>query len=713
MTSALDNRDWFAVHFRRPVEPDAVMRCLRVWAADQRSPQIVLEARSVGGRVSFTLGTSRRSAGFVSAPLQAAGARLIPLDSARPTVTAALRLRASTRHRPLRSDDIPGVIRALLGALSRTRKGEVLVLQLVLGPRRIPLAVSNHSPASTTSPWYSLAWHGSGGPLDGEKRSALRTKLADHGFACTIRLGATAEDPARRRSLLMSLVAALRTSEAAGVKLTARPERTARLNEAAAPWFWPLRLGVPELVALTAWPLGDDDLPGVPPLHPKLLPPPPGTTGAKRLIAASTAPGSTATLAIGTEAALRHTHIVGPTGTGKSTLLGNLVVQDIEDGRGVVVIEPRGDLVDDILRRIPKHRLDDVVVIDPQDPAPVGLNPLHRGSRRPDLVADGVLTIFKGLYGRAIGPRSQDILYASLLTLAQRDDASLVMLPLLLTNPGFRRSITSTVRDPLSLEPFWAAFDNWSDNERATAIAPVMNKLRPLLRPGLRSVLGQRTPRFDLRTVFTERKILLVPLRRGVIGPDVARLLGSLVMAELWQAIQGRSSVPPAQRHPVMVVLDEVQDYLHLSTDLGEALAQARGYGVGFTLAHQFLGQLPSEMKAAVLTNARSRVVFQVSPEDAAQFAKGHPELTALDFAALGQHSVYASIFAGGSATAYASGVTLPPGPATSDPAAVRARSRARYGRPLDEVEADFAAMLDGGGPADGLGATGRKRRQP
>ena len=158
-----------------------------------------------------------------------------------------------------------------------------------------------------------------------------------------------------------------------------------------------------------------------------------------------------------------------------------------------------------------------------------------------------------------------------------------------------------------------------------------------------------------------------MPLRRGVIGPEAARLLGSLVVAELWQAAQARSAIAPSKRHPVMVYVDEVQDYLALPTDLGDALAQARSYGVGFTLAHQFLGQLPRAMREAVLANARSRVCFQLPHEDAAVLARGHGELSPVDFTSLGRYEVYASLFAGGQVTPYASGKTLPLPDATSD----------------------------------------------
>ncbi|MBV9823348.1 MAG: type IV secretory system conjugative DNA transfer family protein, partial [Actinobacteria bacterium] len=388
-----------------------------------------------------------------------------------------------------------------------------------------------------------------------------------------------------------------------------------------------------------------------------------------------------------------------------------LIEQDIAAGHGVVVIEPKSDLTEDVLAHIPPERRDDVVVLDAADRTPVGLNPLASSGERAEVTADLLLAVFKALYADSWGPRTQDILHSCLLTLARRDDATLVMLPLLLTDAGFRRSLTSGLRDPLALEPFWTWYEQLSPGERAQAIAPLMNKLRQwLLRPSLRAVLGQREPRFQLSQVFTEQKIFLVPLRKAILGPEAAALLGSLVVAQLWQTIQARAAVPASKRRPVMVYIDEVQDYLHLPTDLADALAQARGFGAGFTLAHQFLGQLPLPMRTAVLSNARSRVCFQLSREDAGQLAKGHPELGAEDFTALGQYQVYASLFAHGASSPYASGVTLPPSAAISQPSELLRASQQRYGRPLDEIEAGFAELIRSG-HQDSETPLGRRRR--
>jgi hypothetical protein len=703
---------WRQLHWARPVEPERALAVLRQWAADGRSPRVVLEAVAEAGAVSYRLGTPGPALPAVRAVLAYTlpGTTLTEPTSERQPVQLALKLKASTRHRALRSDNPEATVRSILSALAQTRSGERLVLQLLLGPRRVPLAVPTQSPSSIVAPWYQVAWYGKGGQVDSEKRTALRDKVSAHGFACSLRLGVSAESVGRRRALVLGLVAAIRTSEAAGVRLKLRPEQEKRLNAAGRPLMWPLRLNVHELLALTAWPLGSDDLPGLAAAHPKPLPPTPGTTGAQRVIAQATAPGVDAQLALPTRAALQHLHVIGPTGVGKSVLLGRLITQDLTAGHGVVVIEPKGDLVHDVLAHVPADRRDDVVVLDAADQSPVGLNPLA-ASGRPEVTADLLLAVFKALYADSWGPRTQDILHACLLTLARRDDATLVMLPLLLTNAGFRRSLTQDLRDPLALEPFWSWYEQLAPGERAQAIAPLMNKLRQwLLRPSLRAVLGQRQPRFQLSQVFTEQKILLVPLRKAILGPEAAALLGSLVVAQLWQAIQARAAVPASQRESVLVYIDEVQDYLHLPTDLGDALAQARGFGVGFTLAHQFLGQLPASMRAAVLTNARSRVCFQLSREDAAQLAKGHPELTAEDFTTLGQFQVYASLFARGASGPYALGSTLPADKASSRPSELLRASRQRYGQPLDVIEAGFAELLTSS--SQGSDATlGRRRR--
>jgi hypothetical protein len=711
-----DQLVWWRVHWPTPLAADDAVALLRQWAADGRSPTMVLEARAAAGQVVHLLGVHG-----AANPIVGSIPRLVPHALAaadhplRPPVMTVRRLRASTRHRALRVEAEPAS-RAILAALTGTKPGEELVLQLALGPRRIPLAVPNRLPASSTTPWWALPFVNRSGDLDTEKRTALRGKVADHGFACTIRLGVIAGSAQRRRQLLLDLLAAVRTAEAPGVKLRSRAEAPGRLDHGLRPLWWPLRLNVGEAAAMSGWPIGPGPLPGVAEPHPRRLRPVTAVTRSSRVVANVDAPGDTRSLGLNRTDALAHLHVLGPTGTGKSTLLLNLITQDIAAGHGVAVIDPKGDLVSDVLARIPPDRQADVVVLDPSDTqAPVGLNPLAGRHDQPDLAADSVLAVLHGLYRDAWGPRVQDILHAGLLTLAKHGDTSLVMLPLLLTNPGFRRSITGPLAaaDPIGLGAFWAWFEALSPAETQQAIAPVMSRLRALLlRRSMRAVLGQRTPRFHVRQVITEHKILLVNLAKGRLGAEASALLGSLVVAQLWQATTGRINLPAERRRPVFVYIDEVQDYLHLPTDLADVLAQSRGLGVGLTLAHQALTQLTPTVLDAVLANARSRVCFTLSARDAATIARGTTDLEPADFTALGAYQVYASLLAGGHSTPYASGRTRPPAAPTSDPAALQARSRAGYGQPLDDIEADFAALLSQQNVSDG--PTGRRpRRQP
>jgi hypothetical protein len=273
------------------------------------------------------------------------------------------------------------------------------------------------------------------------------------------------------------------------------------------------------------------------------------------------------------------------------------------------------------------------------------------------------------------------------------------------------------VNDPVGLEPFWAAFDSMSSAQRDQAIAPVMNKLRQfLLRPALRSVLGQTEPLFDLNDLFTDRKIVLISLNKGLIGSEGARLLGSLVVAQLWPLILARATLPPERRHVVSVFIDEVQDYLTLPTDLADALSQARGLGVGFTLAHQYRNQLPPTLRAGVDANAQNKIVFGLNAGDAHDMAAMAPGLEVNDFMLLPRFGIYAHLMNGGHATGWISGQTTPATPCISDPAELKAVSAERYGQSAVQVEAHVIEALGLSATAtteeDSIETVGRRQRR-
>jgi hypothetical protein len=721
-----DSLVWQHLFWPQPFPEAAAFGLLRHWAALAHAPQLILEARSDITGVEYLIGTQLRHAQQVRRSVEQLVTGSVVTGFAsddREQISTARRLHITTTARPLEPTDPVASGRSILHALTAVQRGERLVIQVVLGPRRQP-QLGPPTASRDRQPTISKVLYGVLPDRHPDARQAQMRKLGQYGFAAALRIGVHATSAERRRTLLLGLAAAIATVEAPGVHLKLKAERAGRINAPRASWsaFLPSQhLTVTEIARLTGWPISDHDepFPGQPPKHPKPVRPGTAVQAGERVIATANAPGTDGTIGNNVIDALRHTWVIGPNGVGKSTLLLNLIVQDLEANRPLVVIEPK-DLIRDVLERIPEHRKQDIVVLDPLDEAPVGVNPLdsqQRQGRSPEVVADALFGTFKAIYSDSLGPRSADILRNCLDVLARRDDASLVMLPLLLTNPGFRRSLTQRAMhdDPFAAGPFWQWFDSLSPEAVANTVAPLSNKLRPLLTKQLRAVLAQRSPKFNIRQVLNENKVLLVPLQKGVIGPESAQLLGALVVAELWQAIRERAGTPEGTRTPVMVYIDEVQDYLRLPTDLGDALATARSLGAGFHLAHQYEKQLPIAMLDAFRNNARSRVCFQLHPGDAKDMAAGQSVISIEDFTTLPAYHVYASLVRDNAVQPWASGVTNSPPPTTSDANEIRRLSRDHYGQPLDQIEAGFTELLSGSDEAasgSDIGAPRRRRKQ-
>ena len=466
-------------------------------------------------------------------------------------------------------------------------------------------------------------------------------------------------------------------------------------------------------MAMAGWPVGEGALPATPSAHPRVLALPLARE-TQRAFATGVADQAGERLGISIGDALYHTVLLGPTGAGKSTALAHLALADIHAGRGVLLIDPKTDLVADILARIPEQRRGDVVVIDPTSSRPVGINPLARaqttrsgalssvgggapgGGASPELVADTVLATFKGVFAESWGVRVEQVLSAALVTLARTPGATLVDLPLLLTNAAYRqRLMAASEADPLGTGQFWAAYEALSEAQRQQWVGPVLTRLQPfLIRPHLRATLGQAAPSFDLGEVFTRRRIVLVSLNKGVLGAESARLLGSLLVGQLWPLILARAAVEPSRRHVVSVFIDEVQDYLSLPGSLADALAQARSLGAAFHLAHQYRGQLPTGLKAGIDANARNKIIFSLSAADAAELARQAIGLEAADFQLLPRFGVYARTMHHGRENPWCQATTLPPTPPVQDALALRASSQARYGQDAAQTEAALLARI-------------------
>jgi len=709
--------DWYRLTWPREVDSDNVAAFFRHLAGDRRSHVLALEVVASKGHLSYRLGIAKRHSeavlAAVSSYLPGVAAKLIEHDIVR-APDAAWRVTVSASQRALRTTHLDEVARAITTSLASASTYHTVIFQWLLGPRLMPMSAPAKGSPAPSSSWRDVVKQtvGTAAPIDAEAHSSIKTKIEEPGFRAICRIGVDAPSPQMAQAVASRLLAALRAAETPGVRIGLKKENPDKLATARHPRSWPVAVNVKELAGLCGWPLGGQVYPGVDRSGARLLPTSESVARRGRVVAVSTYPGAERPLAMRLQDSLQHLHVLGPTGVGKSTLLLNLIVQDIAAGRGVVVIDPKGDLIEEVLRRVPEHRADDVVVLDPADEQrPVGLNVLRGGNRPAELIADQVLSVFHDLYRENWGPRTQDILHAALLTLADRPGMTLCALPVLLSNPRFRHKAVAALTDEIALKPFWAWFDGLSEGERQQAIAPVMNKLRAfLLRPRMRAVIGQAEPAFDLHSVFSERKVLLVSLAKGLIGPEAAALLGSLTVSQLWQAALGRVRIPAEKRTPVMVYIDEFQDYLHLPTDIADVLAQSRGLGMGLTLAHQHLAQLPVALRSAVMANARSRVCFQLGSEDARLIAASSAEIEALDLQSLGRYEAYVSLVSRSNVTPFASARTLEPIQPTSNAQDIRTQSRNRYGHDLGSVEAELSALVAGGDTTDDR-PIGRRRR--
>ncbi len=343
--------------------------------------------------------------------------------------------------------------------------------------------------------------------------------------------------------------------------------------------------------------------------------------------------------------ARQHMHVLGPTGVGKSTLIAQLALADFHARRGVLVIDPKGDLVDDVLARIPPAEEDSVDLLDPADTAPLTLNMLDNPDR--DLAVDQLVSIFRRVFERDWGTRTDDIFRSALLTLtATVPTPTLADVPRLLGDAEWRAPLIAQIDDPVGLGPFWDWYQDLPDSGQSQAAGPLLNKLRAfLLRRPVRAIVAHPKTTLDIAGALNEGRLLLARLPKGTLGEDTSRLLGSMIVARAWQAGQARAAVAPDQRRDCALYVDEAHNYLGLPTPIDEVLAEARGYRFSFCLAHQHLAQLPPELRAGIDANARTKLFFQLSQEDAHRIEpQVAPELSEYDLANLPRYTLAARV---------------------------------------------------------------------
>lgn len=665
------------IRFGREVTVDALAAILERVAASHRYTAVAIEVSADRDGIRHFLEADQATVDVVRGALRShlPTAHLLPAPEPRGydvLVGGAIRLRG--RLGTLRTDDPSGVSSGLLGSLQPLGESERVVLRWLIRP-----AVPAPAPGVRD-----------GQLLESEERRRIRVKneagvLLAHGT-----LAVQAGHPRRGAHLLARVTSVLRTRNTAygHLRTSSRPGFWLRWLLGRRSSAFGDRYGVGELVGLVGWPLDTPVLPGV-----RLGTSPQRMPDARlprigRVIGAATWPGSERPIAQPIQGALSHTLIAGPTGVGKSTLLANLAVQDMTAGHGLVLIDGKGDTVDAVLERVPRGRERDVIVLDCAADGPVPGLRLFSANRDRQLAADVVLSVFADLFRDSWGVLSERYLRAGLVAVAHDPGGTLADVPFVFTDAAYRRKIAPGIGDPLSRATL-ESFEAMSAGERAQQLASTLNKLSSLLgRPVVRTVLGQADPALDLTAVLCEGKIVVVSLSPAQVGAAASRLIGAVLVFALFQAVQRRGPLAESARPPFMVYIDEPKALGDLPMPIDALLEQARGLGVGVTIAPQSLAQLPKGLREAVLTNAASRIVFRQNADDARLLAKDLAGVSPEDLQDLAAYEVMARIGVGpGDMVAPVTIRTAPLSGATSDTRAIRMASDAAYGQTVDEVD--------------------------
>lgn len=358
-----------------------------------------------------------------------------------------------------------------------------------------------------------------------------------------------------------------------------------------------------------------------------------------------------------------HVYVIGKTGTGKSTLLENMIVQDIRQGRGVALIDPHGDLVSRVVAFAKKHRESDLIYLNVPDAAqPYGYNPLRQvHPRRIPLAASGLIDIMKKLWGDAWGVRMEHILRNAIYALLEQKEATLADILRLFSDKQYRKEVARSLKNPI-VRQFWQKeYERYSYGYRADGVASIQNKIGAFLAdPLMRRILTEPQTDLRIRSIMDEGKVLLVNLSKGEIGEDSAALLGGLLVTTFSLAAMSRSELPAETRKPFFVYIDEFQSFTTLA--MASMLSELRKYRVGMVMSHQYIHQLEPPIRHAVLGNAGTVVSFRVGAEDAPYLSRELNELfSPSDLVSLPNYGVSMKLMVDGTPTIPFSATTFPP----------------------------------------------------
>lgn len=358
-----------------------------------------------------------------------------------------------------------------------------------------------------------------------------------------------------------------------------------------------------------------------------------------------------------------HIYVIGKTGTGKSTLLETMALQDLERGNGFALIDPHGDLVERVAARVSASRRNGVIYLNAADPLqPYGYNPLrHVRADRIPLAASGLMEVFKKLWPDAWGVRMEHILRNTLMALLEQPDATMHDILRVFSDKAYRKQVVASLKNETVKQFLEKEYERFSFGYRADGIAPIQNKVGAFLAdPMLDRILTSPKNDLHIRQIMDEGRVLLVNLAKGRIGEDSASLLGGLLVTTIGLAAYTRADMPAAKRRDFFVYIDEFQSFTTLA--LANMLSELRKYRVGFTVAHQYLHQLEPDVRHAVLGNAGTIMSFRVGAEDAPYLAREfQPRFEEIDLLQLSNHHVYLKLMIDGMPSKPFSAATLAP----------------------------------------------------
>ncbi|MCA9840351.1 MAG: type IV secretory system conjugative DNA transfer family protein, partial [Trueperaceae bacterium] len=361
----------------------------------------------------------------------------------------------------------------------------------------------------------------------------------------------------------------------------------------------------------------------------------------------------------------QHLFCVGATGTGKSTLLETLAIQDMHNGTGLAFLDPHGDSCQTLLNHVPPHRIDDVIYFSPGDLAyPMAFNPMAKvGKDQRYLATQGIVSVFKNLFGDFWGPRTEHILSNVVATLLEHGQSTMLGINRLVSDESYRHAILRRVNDPF-IKAFWEQeFDQYKDAFRQESLSSTRNKVGQFIAsPQIRNILGQTKSTLSFRTMIDSKKIFIADLSKGKLSETASNLFGSLLITLFQVAAWDRVDTPPNQRQVFNLFVDEFQNF---TTDafIG-TLGEARKFGLALHLATQYSANISQELKAAIIGNVGTTICFRVGEEDAREFSRlMYPTFNAEDLLNLPAYHIYLKLMIDGSTSRPFSAKTLEPDP--------------------------------------------------